>query len=158
MATLAFPVGPSLLMPKLKRWHAYAPGINGLPIGSTHHGGNQLFRFGVLGCAALVPAKCREPLYPQVGVTPCGVISRITSEGITPPSSLIQAHGPDQNPPAAFGFPYCGWSLQVVASPCWEMALPDVISAILAWVLGPLPRGVPSVLLPVPSRKTSASR
>ncbi|MBW1678249.1 MAG: hypothetical protein JRJ79_17015 [Deltaproteobacteria bacterium] len=158
-------------MPKLKRWHAYAPAINGLPIGSTHHGGNQLFRFGVLGCAALVPAKCREPLYPQVGVTPYGVISRITSEGITPPSSLIQAHGPDlpaiasaqarragQNPPPAFGCPYCGWSLQVVASPCWEMALPNVISAILAWVLGPLPRGVPSVLLPVPSRKTSASR
>ncbi len=26
-----------------------------------------------------------------------------------------------------------GESLQVVASPCWEMALPDVISASLSW-------------------------
>ena len=43
-------------------------------------------------------------------------------------------------------------SLQVIASPCWEMALPDVISAILVWVLGPLPRGVPSVLWPVTER------
>ena len=74
------------LMPKLKRWPAYTPCNNGLPTGSTHHGCNQLIRPEVLGCAALVPAKCREPLCPQTGVTPCGVMSCITSEGITPPS------------------------------------------------------------------------
>jgi len=54
------------------------------------------------------------------------------SEGITPPSLLIQAHGPDQNPHDSFGYPYSDVSLQVVASPCWKMALPDIISAILA--------------------------
>jgi len=48
-------------------------------------------------------------------------------------------------------------SLQIVVSPCWEMALHDVISAILAWLPGPVPRSVPPVLSPVSSRRTSAS-
>ena len=61
-------------------------------------------RFRVRSCAALVPAKCREPLCPQAGVTSCSVTSCITSEGITPPSSLIWAHAPNQIPPSAFSF------------------------------------------------------
>ena len=56
----------------------------------------------------------------------------ITSEGVTPPSSLLRTHAPDQNPPAHFDSTYKAGPLQVVASPCWEMALPDVISAIAA--------------------------
>ena len=91
------------------------------------------------------------------GVTHCAATSSVASAGVTPPSSLIRTHAPDQNPPADFGFPYFGRSLQVVASPCWELALPGVISAILAWVLGPLPRSAPSVHLLVSSRRASAS-
>jgi len=64
-------------------------------------------------------------------------VSCITSEDITPPSSLLRAHAPVQNPPAYFDLPYKAGSLQVVASLCWEMDLPDVISAILAQVPGP---------------------
>ena len=48
-------------------------------------------------------------------------------------------------------------SLQVAASPCWEMALPDIISAILAQVLGPLPRSVLLVHLLASSQETTAS-
>ncbi len=52
------------------------------------------------------PAKTRQapraPL-PAPGVTSRGVVSRTTSAGITPPSSLLQTHAPDQNPPAAYG-------------------------------------------------------
>ena len=48
------------------------------------------------------------------------------------------------------------WSLQVAASPCWEMVLPDVISAILAWVLGPLPRDASLVPLSVSSQRVTA--
>ena len=48
-----------------------------------------------------------------------------------PPSSLLLAHGPDQYPPSVFGRPYYDGSLQVVVSPCWVLALPGVISAIL---------------------------
>ena len=111
----------------------------------------SFYRLEVLGCAALVPAKCREPLCPQIGVTSCGVMSCITSESITIPSSLIRAHGPDQNPPVGFGCPYSNRSLQVVVGPCWVMALPDVISvgpSLDAWP--PTPVG-PMVLLPVSS-------
>src|SRR5712691_6662200 len=48
-------------------------------------------------------------------------------------------------------------SLQVAACPCWEEALPDVISSISVEVLGPVPRRASSVPLPVSSRRTSAS-
>ena len=81
----------------------------------------------------------------------------ITSEGVTPPSSLLRTHAPDQNPPAHFDSTYKAGSLQVVASPCWEMVLPDVISAILAQVPGPLPRDASLVPLSVSSQKVTAS-
>jgi hypothetical protein len=48
-------------------------------------------------------------------------------------------------------------SLQVAACPCWEKALPDVIASISVEVLGPVPRRASSVLLPVSSRRASAS-
>jgi hypothetical protein len=52
--------------------------------------------------------------------------------------------------------PFVDGSSQVVANPCWEMVLPDVISAFLVWVLGPIPRNVTSVRLPVSSRGATA--
>lgn len=48
-------------------------------------------------------------------------------------------------------------SLQVAACPCWEEALPDVVSSISVEMLGPVPRRASSVPLPVSSRRTSAS-
>jgi hypothetical protein len=102
--------------------------------------------------------RCPEPLCPQQGVTSCGMASSTTSEGITPPSSLLWAHAPDQIPPPGFGSTSSGGSLQVVTSPCWEMAFPDVISAILTQVPGPLPRDVLPVHMLISSRQTTASR
>ncbi len=52
--------------------------------------------------------------------------------------------------------PFVDGSSQVVANPCWKMALPDVISAFLVWVLGPIPRDVTSVRIPVSSRGAAA--
>jgi hypothetical protein len=94
---------------------------------------------------------------PITGVTSYGVASSATSERVTTPSSLIRAHAPDQNPPFDFTFRYLKRSLQVAVSPCWKLALPDIISTILAWLPGPLPRSVSPVHLPVSSRRTSAS-
>ena len=58
------------------------------------------------------PAKThqvpRAPL-PARGVTSCGVASRTTSAGITPLSSLLLAHAPDQNPPPAYGHSLGRW-------------------------------------------------
>jgi hypothetical protein len=48
---------------------------------------------------------------------------------------------------------YSGRSLQVAVSPCWKLALPDVISAICVKVLGPVPRSVPSGHCPFRTRK-----
>ena len=73
-------------------------------------------------------------------------MSIMVSVGVTRPSSLFLAHAPDHNPPADFGFPYFDRSSQVAASPCRNMALPDVISAIFVWALGSLPRHDPTVL------------
>ncbi len=53
--------------------------------------------------------------------------------------------------------PLCTRSLQVVASPCWAMALPDIISATLVQVLGPIPRRAPRLHLSIPSPRTPAS-
>ncbi len=53
--------------------------------------------------------------------------------------------------------PFADGSLQVVANPCWEMALPDVISEFLVQVLGPIPRDVLLVHIPVSSQETPAS-
>ena len=82
----------------------------------------------------------RAPL-PLQGVTPPGVASPATWNGITLPSSLIRAHAPDQLPPTHFGLSLARGSLQVAASPCWDLAFPDVISASLspgAWTPTPV--------------------
>jgi len=103
------------------------------------------------------PSQGREPLCPPPGVPWCGVISGITSEGMTLPSSLLRAHASDHRPPAAFGCPSDHGSGQVVVSPCWQMARPGVLSAVLVEVPGPLPRRVPWVRLLVSSPRASAS-
>ena len=81
----------------------------------------------------------RAPLH-EPGVTALGGISRTTSAGVTPPSSLLRAHAPVLNPPAASAVPSFGRSLQVAVSPCWEEDLPDVTLHICPCVLGPLSR------------------
>ena len=94
---------------------------------------------------------------PFQGVIPSGVtFFSATWEGITPPSWLIQAHAPDQNPPLGFALHYSKRSLQVVVSPCWKMAFPSVISAdppLGAWTLTPV---APMVHIPISSHRTSA--
>jgi hypothetical protein len=63
-----------------------------------------------------------------------------SSIGVTQPSSLVWAHAPDPAPPPACGHPSVWGSVQVAASPCCGVALPDVISACLsldAWTLTP---------------------
>ena len=78
------------------------------------------------------------------------------SAGITPPFSLVLAHAPDLNPPPASVLPLYQESLQVAARPCWNQALPSVISA------NPSPDActhTPVVLLvhiPISSQETSA--
>ncbi len=44
-------------------------------------------------------------------------------------------------------------SLQVAAYPCWDEALPEVISPICVEVLGPVPRRASSVQLLLPQKR-----
>ena len=62
------------------------------------------------------------------------LMSSIKSESITLPSWLIQAHAPDQDPLSTYGYPLARESLQIVASLCWELAFPVVISTIYIWL------------------------
>ena len=93
-------------------------------------------------CPPTVPARwppSAQGSSPARGVTPDRATSRVASEGVTPPSSLLRAHAPDQNPPRASESSLCTRSLQVAVSPCWEMALPDVISRPLRRCSDPYP-------------------
>jgi hypothetical protein len=72
----------------------------------------------------------RAPL-PVTSVTPDRMASSTTSKGVTPSSSLLRAHAPNQFPTS--------WSALISRGPCrllralcWEPILPDVISANLS--------------------------
>ena len=82
---------------------------------------------------------------------------KAAGRGVTPSSSLVRAHAPDHPPPRASARALRAGSLQVLASPCWAMALPDIISATLVQVLGPIPRRAPRLHLSIPSPRTPAS-
>src|SRR5215471_589175 len=106
----------------------------------------------------VVPASDRhgrEPLHPAEVLPPRRTIPGPLGS-ITHPSSLLRAHAPDHDPPTSLGCPSVSGSVQVVARPCWALALPGVISAPLspdAWTHTP---AVPLVHTPVSSQGTSA--
>jgi hypothetical protein len=86
-----------------------------------------------------------------------GGVSAISSEGVTPPSSLLRAHVPLQlgslllRHLASFEE-----SWQVVRSPCCPRELPDVISESLSLDAGSHTPAVHRVLSPVSSTMSSA--
>ena len=137
---MAYPQQAFPLPSRLKCRPTYTPHGSGLPTGSTCPGAS----FPRAQCPGTSPLDARHapraPL-PLQGVIPPGVACPATWKGITLPSSLIRAHAPDQLPPTHFGLDLARGSLQVAASPCWESALPDVISASLspgAWTPTPV--------------------
>jgi hypothetical protein len=99
----------------------------------------------------------RAPL-PDLGVTQhrgvlIGHLRGYDASFIAPTGSCVRPpSSPRLDGPSVVG------SVQVVASPCWTMALPDIISAICVEVLGPIPRRVRQVHVPTPSPTAAASR
>ena len=47
-----------------------------------------------------------------------------TLGSMTHPASLLRAQAPDHDPPTSLGCPSVRGSVQVVARPCWALALP----------------------------------
>ena len=86
-----------------------------------------------------------------------GDVSAISSEGVTPPSSLLRAHVP--LPLGSLLLRHLasfGESWQVVHSPCCPRELPDVISESLSLDAGSHTPAVHRVLSPVSSAMSSA--
>ena len=75
----------------------------------------------------------------------------ISSEGVTPPSSLLRTHAPVQCPPILFGSPYSTGLRRLSPVPAAHWTFPVLSPQIFPQVSGPLPRWVPMVLLPVSS-------
>ena len=112
----AFPCGL-----KLKCWRTSTPSPPGCPAPSSRFQ-PRMKSSSESGCVlSLETAECPEPLCPWRALPAHGATSRVASEDITPPSSLIRAHASDQVPPGRLGGPSYAGSLQVVASPCWGM-------------------------------------
>ena len=138
-------------LPYTPRWHGFAAPSSQLP---RRMAPSSVSGFMWSHQDHRVP---RAPL-PGVGVTHHqGDLSRHLG-GRYP--SIIAPTGSCARPQSSprLGGPSVVRSLQVVASPCWTMALPDIISAICVWVRGPIPRRVRQVHLPIPSPTTAASR
>ena len=102
-------------------------------------------------------AKCPEPLCLTAGVTVLpgsrrarpgrALPLRPRSYGLMRPTKLL----PSLSTKLIRG------PLQVVVSPCWRMAVPDISAVILTSAPGPLPRSVLPVHLLDSSRKTAAA-
>lgn len=94
---------------------------------------------------------------PPWGVTPPRVVFPQPRPALPGPprySGLMRQTSPLSRP-TLYGLVH--ESLQVAVCPCWEEALPDVISSISVEVRGPVPRRASAVLLPVSSHRASAS-
>ena len=115
-----------------------------------------LARYCALRWCHPTTAMCREHLCPKPGVT-CfwhDVLHHV--RGRCPSFIAHTGSCARPKPSRRLRFNYYDGSLQVVASPCWEMALPSVISAdppLGAWALTPV---APMVHIPISSHRTSA--
>ena len=137
----AFPCGL-----KLKCWRTSTPSPPGCPAPSSRFQ-PRMKSSSESGCVlSLETAECPEPLCPWRALPAHGATSRVASEDITPPSSLIRAHASDQVPPGAsvvprtpgpcrlFASPAGGWpSRHYLCNPCvgaWTHTPPRLSSAL----------------------------
>src|SRR5215469_9557437 len=104
------------------------------------------------------PAKCPESLRPMAGVTPHGGdVASVSSENITPPSSLLRTHSPVAAASPLLRF-YPRWrSLgRLSPVPAARRTFPTLSLRIFPRMPDPVPRRSHSVPLPVSSAGSSA--
>ena len=138
--------------------HAHIPPAHAwfalpLAIGSVNHGNRAQSLVWFPQMAITVP-RAPSPLW---GVTPPRVVfpqPQPALPGFHRYYGLMRQTSPLSRP-THDGLVRQSW--QVAAGPCGEEALPDVISSIAVEGLGSVPRRASSVLLPVSSRRASAS-
>jgi len=74
-----------------------------------------------------------------LGVTRGVEMSRISSEGVAPPSSLIRTHAPDQNPPYRFRSPYTEGLCRLLSAPAGRWPFPTLSPQSVSRRLDPYP-------------------
>ena len=140
---------PFQSLERFKRWFVYAPANPGLPSASPPE---LSWRYaGFIKPAAIRPRRPPSVLSPFAQLR-CylrwGDVSAISSEGVTPPSSLLRAHVP--LPLGSLLLRHLASfeeSWQVVRSPCCPRELPDVISENLSLDAGSRTPAVPPCAL-----------
>lgn len=140
----------------LKRWRAYTPDTAGLLVPYPRYGKSAFLGTVSEHRSPIGAAKYPEPLCPRQALPAAArcLASCRRAFPLRPRSYGLMRRTTALPPPPALAS--VGGSVQVVASPCWAMALPDVISvspSLDAWA--PI-AAVRWVHLPVTSPTTSA--
>ena len=144
-------------MERFKRWSVYTPAILVClqPRLLTRHGVSPIYQAGAIRLRK--PPSVLSPFAQRRCYLRWGDVSAISSEGVTPPSSLLRAHVP--LPLGSLLLRHLASfeeSWQVVRSPCCPRELPDVISENLSLDAGSRTPAVHRVLSPVSSTMSSA--
>ncbi len=80
---------------------------------------------------------------PHHGVTTLRETNRVSSAGVTQPSSLIRAHAPNHCPPCASGFPRAHSLCRLLPAPAAQWPFPTLALPFFPYVPGPIPRRPP---------------
>ena len=149
----AFPCGL-----KLKCWRTSTPSPPGCPAPSSRFQ-PRMKSSSESGCVlSLETAECPEPLCPWRALPAHGATSRVASEDITPPSSLIRAHASDQVPPGASVVPRTPGPCRLSPVPAGGWPFPTLSLQSLRRRLDPYPAASLECTLPIPSSRAPASR
>ena len=147
----AFPCGL-----KLKCWRTSTPSPPGCPAPSSRFQ-PRMKSSSESGCVlSLETAECPEPLCPWRALPAHGATSRVASEDITPPSSLIRAHASDQVPPGASVVPRTPGPCRLSPVPAGGWPFPTLSLQSLRRRLDPYPAASLECTLPIPSSRAPA--
>jgi hypothetical protein len=131
---------------KLKCWLIFTPPALGLPVSLGRL--SEQSAPGSVSRLSPRPAKCPEPLCTPRVLPPASCRLHRTSAGVTPPSSLLRAHAPIRNPPAASGFPRSAGLCRLLPAPAGSRTFPTLSLPIFRRMSGPLRRLPPGCAHP----------
>ena len=125
---------------RFKHWFAYTPRLHGSPVSSSQqatHGLTPALCLDVRGQSGTT--EYPEPLCPAGVFSQTGRTSRVLSEDIALPSSLLWAHAPGQLPPLASVFPCATGLCRLSPVPAGSWPFPTLSLQSLCRCLDPYP-------------------
>jgi len=130
--------------PRVKRLLVYAPWMMGYTSSSTS---SEVVTVSLALCpggvSSVTPAAYREPLCLGRVLPAIRVTARVTSESVTPPSSLLRTHAPDHVPPTSLGLAPSAGLCRLSQVPAATWPFPAFSPRIFPRMLGPIPRRSP---------------